>query len=584
MNLHKYTAIKMARALASKANLNVVLEAESKPRTNGETLYLQNPVDSWDEDRWAMWWGHLYHEIGHNDPDMRDCFTLARDKKIDMSSFFGTGINLIDDNRQERHKWNEWQGRRTYLSRSHVLTMDDYLAMSPTVFGQTEDDHRNAMEAAMVWDTYHREGWMDGMYGYGDKLYAQLKPKAKGWCDELLTVSSGERQLRSRFTLDTIVTAEDEYQLWKDIIDEIFKFTSSEEEEKQAQASYKPSKGEGGKSSDEEASAKGKAKGRGSDEDEGEGSDSDEKQRVKYSDLLKHDHSDDSNGGHAPLSIEYDESDSRYEFISQPVKVVDYSKGESRGRVGSYGRDISNTVGNSGSLSATVRRILQIRSKDRYQYGKKSGKLHGSSLHRLGIKDGGGVSSRVFKQKKVNNCLDVSFTVLGDASGSMWGSKYTNMGASMVMLHDAIAPLGIPFELMAFTDTGVTEMSLFKTFTSKTNTAKLIDDLADCGERLENNADGEAILWAYHRLAAQKTKRKVLVVLSDGSPASHRSGTDTHTKMVVENIQKQGEVEIYGIGIEDDNVSRIYKDWKVINSSDELESALLNVISTKILN
>jgi len=52
----------------------------------------------------------------------------------------------------------------------------------------------------------------------------------------------------------------------------------------------------------------------------------------------------------------------------------------------------------------------------------------------------------------------------------------------------------------------------------------------------------------------------------------------------LEEIEKRGEVEIYGIGIEDGNVSRLYKDWKVINHSDELEGALLELISTKILN
>lgn len=569
MNLNKYTAIKLARTLADKVDLTVVLEEELMPRTDGKTIYIQNPRDGWNKDQWATWWGTLYHEIGHNVPEMRDCFTLIHDKKIDMSSFFGVGINIIDDNRQEYYGWDEYAGRRSALSRSQAIAVDRILAGGS--LGNGEDKYREAIESLLCWDGYQRQEWMSGLLGQSDAMYEQLTAQSQEWVDVLRS--------RSDLVLKDNITAIDEYNMLQEIIDNVFKFNSEEEEQK-ARDAYEKKHGKG--DGEESEGASGKGKGKSTSNGEGEESTTSGGE-VKFSDLLKHEHGDSiETSGYEPLKIIYDVDDSHLTFNSQPVKVIDYTKGDSRGRSGGYKHMIADAVSHSGSLSSTVRRLLQIRSKDRHEYGKKKGKLHGRNLYRVGMK--GGISERVFKQKRENDCLDVSFTVLGDASGSMMGTKYTNMAASMIMLHDAVQPLGIPFELLAFTDDKTSEMSVFKTFTSKTNTAKLLDDLDDCGSRLYQNADGEAILWAYHRLVAQRTKRKVLVVLSDGSPASYRSGEDNHTRQVVKEIQKRGEVEIYGIGIEDDNVSRIYKDWKVINNSNELETTLLELIKTKIIN
>ena len=90
-------------------------------------------------------------------------------------------------------------------------------------------------------------------------------------------------------------------------------------------------------------------------------------------------------------------------------------------------------------------------------------------------------------------------------------------------------------------------------------------------------------MWAYSRLLQQKTARKVLVVLSDGQPQSRRGDCSYHTKQVIEQIEKQGKVEIYGVGIESDSVKNFYKDYQVIHRAEDLEGALLNLIQNRII-
>jgi len=107
MSLNVYGAIKLARTLAQKSGLTIQLEDKARPRTDGRTLFLQRPSESWNKEQWIEWWGLFYHETGHNDPDMRDVFDLIQSKKIDMGSFFGSGLNIVDDHRQEHHRIDE---------------------------------------------------------------------------------------------------------------------------------------------------------------------------------------------------------------------------------------------------------------------------------------------------------------------------------------------------------------------------------------------------------------------------------------------------------------------------------------------
>lgn len=73
---------------------------------------------------------------------------------------------------------------------------------------------------------------------------------------------------------------------------------------------------------------------------------------------------------------------------------------------------------------------------------------------------------------------------------------------------------------------------------------------------LKENIDGEALLFAKSRLLQREEKRKILMVISDGTPIddSTSSANDEdilseHLQHVINRIEKQSKIEIVGVGI-----------------------------------
>ncbi len=75
-------------------------------------------------------------------------------------------------------------------------------------------------------------------------------------------------------------------------------------------------------------------------------------------------------------------------------------------------------------------------------------------------------------------------------------------------------------------------------------------------DRFREGLDGEAVDWACERLAARSAQRRVLFVLSDGSPSESATAAanpagylDRHLREVVARRAAQGTVEVVGIGV-----------------------------------
>jgi cobalamin biosynthesis protein CobT len=102
--------------------------------------------------------------------------------------------------------------------------------------------------------------------------------------------------------------------------------------------------------------------------------------------------------------------------------------------------------------------------------------------------------------------------------------------------------------------------------------------------KMWGNNDADAIMFSYDRLLKQQTKRKVMIVLSDGSPADGMAGTDPYyaLRYVVGNIEQEKKCDIIGIGILDDSVKEFYKKHVIVRSVNALEQELLTIISNNI--
>lgn len=253
-------------------------------------------------------------------------------------------------------------------------------------------------------------------------------------------------------------------------------------------------------------------------------------------------------------------------------------------------RTLAETQGSA--FASRVRTKLQVRSKDRYESGVKKGKLQTSLLHRVTIPNAPHLNERVFKRRIQNDTLDTAAIFLGDASGSMYGEKFACMTAAMVQFNEAVGNvIGLPIELHTFADwlnnsTGSQEplMYVMRDFaTRRLAQDELVKRMLVVGGHMTANPDGDAVLWSYDRLRRSRAKRKLLIVASDGQPATCRPGDiDWYTQKVVKQIEEDKIAEIVGIGIMDNNVSRIYKEHYIIRKASELEQALLALIDKKV--
>ena len=103
---------------------------------------------------------------------------------------------------------------------------------------------------------------------------------------------------------------------------------------------------------------------------------------------------------------------------------------------------------------------------------------------------------------------------------------------------------------------------------------------------LKENIDGEALLWAHHRLIARPEERRILMVISDGAPvddstASANGGNylENHLRQVIEWIETRSTVELIAIGIGHD-VTRYYRRAVTIMDAEQLAGAMVDQLAS----
>lgn len=102
---------------------------------------------------------------------------------------------------------------------------------------------------------------------------------------------------------------------------------------------------------------------------------------------------------------------------------------------------------------------------------------------------------------------------------------------------------------------------------------------------LKENIDGEALVWAYNRLAVRAEERKILMVISDGAPvddstlaANPANMLEHDLRHVIARIEMINKVHLTAIGIGHD-VTRYYQNSMMIHDPSELGEALIANLS-----
>lgn len=261
-----------------------------------------------------------------------------------------------------------------------------------------------------------------------------------------------------------------------------------------------------------------------------------------------------------------------------------------------------------GTLKRKLALYLQAQKQVHFAGDKEDGLLDEGALY--SIKSG---NRRVFAQQTTAVTNNTAVTLLVDNSGSMalaagsgkdrsWYARCTAVALSETLDH-----IGVPFEVLGFDNEspacglrscrswlkgnpGCTRWSAFrispiKLFTDSYRKARERFSAIQPGHQ---NGDGDAVMFAAKRLARRKEARKLLIVISDGTPCGaldYRVG-DADLRRVIKEVTSSG-IEVIGIGAADDAVKEFYNHETgarhiVINDLTKLARTVFNVLRANL--
>jgi len=608
MLTNQYEVEKYIKVTADRADLKVVWNDEGVAATDGKTVWLPKINGSTTQEQADAMISLVAHEATHV---LHSDFTLLKEKQLSPdTSFLGAVLNAVEDDGVDAINASQFAGDRM-VRNDHVTRLVESIAanLDAAVLkndGKPLNSEAQKMVSNLVFSVEGRSDIYPSLSGVVGALEKHLDDEGKEYVRKLRSgnYAAEVRKLRADHTTKRTLGA---YHLARRIIDEVYGIDPDEEEQKAKKAAE--AKAAAGGAGDKESKGKGKGKGEGDGEEDG---------KALFGELGK-------GGGElrteqAQAVYKFFTEDSHEEFIEASVKGADlhihYERDRATG-AGSYApTPLQQTIiinyptgqSNYARISATpdngragytdiptetdgfankVRRLVQIRARDRMQYGTKKGRLHAGAAYRVVLKNAAGFNERVFKKPIVSETLDSAVMVLGDISGSMSGSKMEHQISAFLQLNQAIGnALHIPVAMLGFTEhERRNAMFIWRRFEDSTlSNEKLKKRMLHSAKYMSQNCDGDSILYGYTLLKQRKEKRKILLVLSDGSPASSKAGdVDDYTAQLIRQLERDRSVDIYAIGILDNNVERLYKNHRVIHSATELESALLSIIERKLV-
>ncbi|EKS9793901.1 MULTISPECIES: cobaltochelatase CobT-related protein [Burkholderia] len=254
-------------------------------------------------------------------------------------------------------------------------------------------------------------------------------------------------------------------------------------------------------------------------------------------------------------------------------------------------------------LKLKLERALKVDEQTRWKREQERGELDRMSLARLVTSPG---YRTPFRVRRAAPGRDAAVSLLIDCSGSMAGRKIELATLCAAALCDALTQLGFACEVLGYSsvedgamrahyqrwiDAGRDtygynrfverlDLRVYKRFDSD-NPSGLA--CIECGHE---NPDGEALSWAAERLLAKRARRRILMVLSDGYPATGDGNpailrTDLRARV---DALRERRVELIGVGILDDAVETFYPVSSVVEHLHELPGAAFSVLSDTLLD
>ena len=226
-------------------------------------------------------------------------------------------------------------------------------------------------------------------------------------------------------------------------------------------------------------------------------------------------------------------------------------------------------------LARELRALLSVPRHDGWDSGQEEGRIDGRRLATLVASP---TERRLFRSDRIELVADCALTFLVDCSGSM-KQHIDKVAVLLDTFARALDQAGVTNEVLGFTTGawhgGRAQRDWVKagrlSHPGRLNEAchMVFKDAATPWRRarrglsalLKNDLfregiDGEAVEWAAARLGRIKAERRLLLVVSDGSPADSATGLandpyylDHHLRLVSDRIDRGRAVELYGVGV-----------------------------------
>ncbi|OFW80589.1 MAG: hypothetical protein A2887_04380 [Alphaproteobacteria bacterium RIFCSPLOWO2_01_FULL_40_26] len=259
----------------------------------------------------------------------------------------------------------------------------------------------------------------------------------------------------------------------------------------------------------------------------------------------------------------------------------------------------------SRKMSLKLKKKLLSKRDSFLEFDSSRGILDRKKLTRLILDP---MQNDVWINSKVHEYQDIALTILLDNSGSMRGNPIVMSALACEIIAQILEKFFVKTEIIGFTTADwrggrvrklwesarrpknpgrLNELRhiIYKHFNQRFGKARVNLGLMLKEGILKENIDGEALLFARSRLMQQSEKRKILLVISDGTPVddSTLSANDNdilsdHLHHVVNKIEKSGKIEIVAIGI-GHSAGEFYRNSITIKNSDELGDVMIEKIT-----
>ncbi|MFJ6025588.1 cobaltochelatase subunit CobT [Brevundimonas sp. NPDC092305] len=256
-------------------------------------------------------------------------------------------------------------------------------------------------------------------------------------------------------------------------------------------------------------------------------------------------------------------------------------------------------------LANKLQRRLLAQQNRSWHFDLEEGVLDTARLTRI-ITDP--TSPLSFKAESESPFRDTVVTLLLDNSGSMRGRPIMVAAVCADILARTLERCGVKVEILGFTtrawkggqsrEAWITAGKppapgrlndlrhiIYKSADAPWRRAKKNLGLMMREGLLKENIDGEALLWAHNRLLARTEQRRILMVISDGSPVDDSTQSanaalylDKHLRQVIEQIETRSPIELLAIGIGHD-VTRWYRRALTIVDVEQLGGAMIEKLA-----